>query len=93
MRLSEPKIRFLTEKLARWLGSRDDIRLAKGEETIALEMAKVIRDELRLEDELDEKVEEVIRSHQREIDSSTMDLPLLRQKIKRQLAKEQGIIL
>ena len=93
MRLSEPKIRYLSEKLARWLGSSDDIRLVKGEEAVALEMARVIRAELRLEDELDEKVEEVIQSHQREINSSTMDLVLLRQKIKRQLAKEQDIVL
>jgi hypothetical protein len=92
MRLSEAKIRYLSERLARWLESRADVELLAGSDVVALDLAAVFRDELRLEDELEEEVERVIRDHRAKI-SGNMDLGLLRQKIKKQLAKERGIVL
>jgi hypothetical protein len=59
---------------------------------VALELARVIRDELRLEDELEAEVEQVIRSHRSRI-GADVDVSLLRRKIKKQLAKERGIVL
>jgi hypothetical protein len=92
MRLTDAKIRYLSEKLAAWLEARDDVVLPRGRDAVALELARVIRDELRLEDELEAEVEQVIRSHRSRI-GADVDVSLLRRKIKKQLAKERGIVL
>jgi len=93
MRLSEPKIRHVSEKMAAWLAARDDVQVRKNKEALALELATVIRDELRLEDELDAEVEKVLGLYKQHIESENMDLDVLRRRIKRQLAKEKGIVL
>ena len=92
MRLTEAKVRDLSEKLAAWLASRNDVELRKGTDVLALEVGKVIRNELLVEVELEKEVEEVIRSHRAQI-GTDVDVSLLRQKIKKQLAKKRGIIL
>lgn len=92
MRLTDAKIRYLSESLAAWLESRNDVTLPRGRPPLALELARVIRDELRLEDLLEEEVEQVIRSHRAKI-GADVDVSLLRQKIKKQLARERGIVL
>jgi hypothetical protein len=93
MRLSEPKIRYVSEKMTAWLAGRDDVQLRKSNEALAQELATVIRDELRLEDELDGEVEKVLGLYKRQIESENMDLDVLRRRIKKQLAKEKGIVL
>lgn len=93
MRLSENKIRYLSEKLVRLLEARDDVRLVQGPDPLAMELASVIREELREEDLLDEEVEKVIRQNRRQIDAGNVDLSVLRMKIKKQLARERGIVL
>lgn len=93
MRLSENKIRYLSEKLVRLLETREDVRVIKGPEPLTLELAAVIREELLKEDLLDDEVEKVIQKNRRQIESGNVDLSVLRQKIKRQLAKERGIVL
>jgi hypothetical protein len=92
MRLTDAKIRYLSEKLAAWLDGRDDVALPKGREVLALELARAIRDELHLEDALEAEVEQIIRSHRAKI-GADVDVSLLRQKIKKQLARERGIVL
>ena len=93
MRLSEPKIRYLADKMAAWLEDMDAMEVRSPKDVLARELAAVIRAELRLEVELDEAVEQVLGQHRRQIDSQKMDLSVLRQKIKKQLAKERGIVL
>lgn len=93
MRLSEPKIRYLADKMASWLGEMKGMELRVSPDAISREIAAVIREELRLEVELDEEVERVLGRYRREIDSQNVDLAVLRQKIKKQLAKERGIVL
>ena len=93
MRLSEPKIQYLAGKMADWLAGREDVELVATRPLLARELAAVIRDELRLEDDLDLDVEAVLAQYRKQIDSESMDVNALRQKIKRQLARERGIIL
>lgn len=93
MRLSESKIQYLSERMAAWLAAREDAELLASRETVATEIASVIRQELRLEDELEEEVERVLGQYRGQIDSQNMDIEVLRQKIKRQLAREKGIVL
>jgi hypothetical protein len=93
MRLSEPKIRYLADKMAAWLEGMEGTEVRGPKDALSRELAAVIRAELRLEVELEEEVERVLGQHRRQIDSQNMDLSVLRQKIKKQLAKERGIVL
>lgn len=93
MRLSERKIRYLSGKMVRWLAARSDVKLLDRPEVVELAIARAIGEELRLEDDLDDEVEKVLKEHQASIRGQNMDLMLLRQKIKAQLAREKGIVL
>jgi hypothetical protein len=93
MRLSEAKIRYLAARLAAELESRDDVTFLGGGEPVALEIAKVIRENLVAEDALDRDVETTLGRYRREIAGGNLDVDLLRQKIKKQLAKERGVVI
>jgi hypothetical protein len=93
VRLSERKIKYLSARITSWLAGRSDVELLERPEVVELAIARAIYQELHLEDELDDEVERVIKSYQTQIRGQNMDLTLLRQKIKLQLAKEKGIVL
>ena len=93
MRLSERKIKYLSARITSWLAGLSDVELLERSEVVELAIARAIFQELHLEDELDDEVERVIKSYQTQIRGQNMDLTLLRQKIKLQLAKEKGIVL
>ena len=93
MRLSEAKIRYLAARLVAELKERDDMTLVGGPDVLESDIARVIRDNLLAEDALDRDVETTMGRYRREIASGNMDVELLRQKIKKQLAKERGIVI
>lgn len=93
MRLSERKIRYLSEKITAWLESRGDVELFDRSDVVGLAVARAITHELKLEDDLDDEVEKVLKTYQTQIRGQNMDLTLLRLKIKAQLAREKGIVL
>lgn len=93
MRLSERKIKYLANKLVTWLEGRGDVELLDRREVVELATARAMTHELKLEDELDDEVERVLKGYQTQIRGQNMDLSLLRQKVKAQLAKEKGIVL
>jgi hypothetical protein len=93
MRLSEAKLRYLAARLVVELKGREDVTLLGAPETLELEIARVIRDNLLAEDALDRDVETTMGRFRREIASGNMDVELLRQKIKKQLAKERGMVI
>ncbi|HET9235203.1 MAG TPA: DUF507 family protein [Candidatus Eisenbacteria bacterium] len=92
MRLTEAKIRQLAAKIAGELGQRDDISLTASSETIEAEVARVVRENLIEEDALDREVETMLGRYRKEIASGNLDVGVLRQKIKKQLAKERGVV-
>lgn len=93
MRLSEAKIRYLSEQLAAWLAGREDTEFLGSQEAVAAEIAATIRLEMKVEEELEAEVDRVLGQYRKQIDSQNMDVELLRQKIKRQLARDKGIVL
>jgi len=92
MRLTEAKIRYLARRVATELNQRDDVETIAAPEIVEAEIGRVIRENLMAEDALDRDVEKVIERYRREIAGGNMDVELLRQKIKKQLAKERGIV-
>ena len=93
MRLTEAKVRYLAARVMAELGRRDDVSVVGMPETVESEIAKVIRDNLLAEDALDREVETVMERYRREIASGKLDVDLLRQKIKKQLAKDRGLVI
>lgn len=92
MRLTEAKIRQLAAKVAGELRRRDDITCTAGPEAIEAEVARVIRENLLQEDALDREVETMLGRYRKEIASGNLDVGVLRQKMKKQLAKERGVV-
>lgn len=92
MRLSEAKVRYLAAHVTGELERHEDVTFAGAPETVATEVARVIRDNLLAEDALDRDVEATMGRYRREIASGNLDVELLRQKIKKQLAKERGLV-
>src|SRR5262245_41046902 len=93
VRLSERKIKYLAGKMSDWFARRPDVKLLGKREAVELAIARAITQELRLEDELDDEVERVLKTYQTQIRGQNMDVALLRQKVKVQLAREKGIVL
>jgi hypothetical protein len=93
MRLTDAKIRDLAAKTAAWLGAREDVELHADPSQVASLIARVIREELEQEDLLDRDVETIIARYRKAMDSEGADPSIMRLKIKKQLAKERGIVL
>lgn len=91
MRLSERKIRYLSDKITSWLDRRGDSELLDRPEVVSLAVARAMTQELKIEDELDDEVEKVLKTYQTQIRGQNMDMTLLRQKVKAQLAREKGL--
>jgi hypothetical protein len=92
MRLTETKIRQLAAGLVGELRRRDDVLWVAAPAALETEIARVIRDNLLEEDALDREVDRMMERYRREIASGNLDVDLLRQKIKKQLAKERGLV-
>ncbi|MDZ4804341.1 MAG: DUF507 family protein [Candidatus Eisenbacteria bacterium] len=93
MRLSERKIRYLSERIVTWMERRGDVEFVGRPEIVELAVARAVTLELKIEDDLDDEVERVLAGYQNQIRGQNMDMMLLRQKIKSQLAREKGIVL
>ncbi len=93
MRLTEAKVRNLAARIVAELSGRDDVSVIAAPETVEADIAKVIRENLLAEDALDREVETVMERYRREIASGKLDVDLLRQKIKKQLAKDRGVVI
>ncbi len=93
MRLSERKIKYLSARLAEWFSAREDVNLLDRLDVVELAIARAMVQELKLEDDLDDEVEQVLKSYQGQIRGQNMDMTLLRHKVKLQLAREKGIVL
>ncbi len=93
MRLPPHKIKDLAERLAVRLESREGTELLRGRGPVAREIAAAITEDLAGEDRLDREVASVLEQYRAQIDGGGMDVALLRDKIKKQLARERGIVL
>jgi hypothetical protein len=92
MRLSPDEIEFLARKIVKTLTSEE--RLQVDDETRVVDgIARVITDELRVEDQLNDEVREVLAQHMSQIERSDITYSEMFKKVKRELAKQKGIIL
>jgi hypothetical protein len=92
MRLSSDEIQFIARKIVKTLvaGGRlevdDETRVAEG-------IARVIIEELSVEDRLNEEAREVLAQHMTQMERSDITYSEMFKKVKRELAKKKGIVL
>jgi hypothetical protein len=92
MRLSLDEIQFISRKIVKTLvvAGRlevdDEARVVDG-------IARVIADELAIEDRLNEEAREVLAQHMGRMERSDITYSEMFKKVKRELAKQKGIVL
>jgi len=92
MRLSADEIQFISRKIVKTLVATkrlevdDDARLVEA-------IARVIVDELSVEDRLNEEAREVLSQHMSQMERSDITYSEMFLKVKRELAKKKGIVL
>ena len=92
MRLPPDEILFSSRKIVKTLVAEG--RLEVDDETrVADGIARVITDELLIEDRLNEEVREVLAQHTAQMERSDITYSEMFRKVKRELAKKKGIVL
>ena len=92
MRLSPDEIQYISRKIVKTLAH--DRRIEVDDEDRVIEgIARVITEELQVEDRLNEEVREVLVQHTDQMDRSDITYSEMFKKVKRELAKQKGIIL
>jgi hypothetical protein len=92
MRLTENEIEFLSRKIVKTLVAEGKLEVDDPERIIA-GIIQVITQELRLEDQLNEEVREVLLQHTAQMERSDITYSFMFNKVKRELAKKKGIVL
>ncbi len=92
MRLSPDEIEFIARKIVKTLVTAE--RLEVDDETrVAHGIARVIADELLIEDKLNEEVRDILAQHTSQMERSDITYSDMFKKTKRELAKKKGIVL
>jgi hypothetical protein len=92
MRLSPDEIQYISRKIIKTLTAAGRIEV-DDEERVIGGIAQVIIEELQIEDRLNEEVREVLVQHSAQMDRSDITYSEMFKKVKRELAKQKGIIL
>lgn len=92
MRLSPDEIDYISRKIVKVLTAARRIEVDDAEQVID-GIARVIAEDLQIEDRLNEEVREVLVEHSQHMDRSDIAYSDMFKKVKRELAKKQGIIL
>ena len=92
MRLSPDEINYISRKIVKVLTADRRIEVDDAEQVIN-GIARVIVEDLQIEDRLNEAVREVLIQHSQQMDRSDIAYSDMFKKVKRELAKQKGIIL
>ena len=92
MRLSPDEVQFIARKIVKTLSSEGKIEV-DDEAQLTAGIAKVVTDELAVEDRLNEEVREVLIQHSSEMERSNVTYTEMFKMLKKKMAKEKGIVL
>ncbi len=93
MRLSPTKIDYLSEKILKLVQYNNRVHITGNPDLVFRMVADIIYENMRLEEEVEEEVDQLLGQHRGEIDALEMDMGVLRAKMKREVAKKRGFIL
>jgi hypothetical protein len=92
VRLKPEKVDDLARKIADALRSESSVELLNPAR-IEHEVRRIIFDDLKREDDLNDEVDRIIQEHRAKIAGKNIDVQVLRRKIRDQLVRERKIIL
>jgi hypothetical protein len=92
MRLTSDEIQFISKKIVRLLVAERKLQV-DSEVRVAEAIARVITDELQVEDRLNQEVREVLSQHVSEMERSNVTYTEMFKMLKRKMAREKGIVL
>ena len=91
MRLREPQINLLCQKLLRTLRTNQLITIKTGESTVLKQMIEIFLGNLKAEEELNLEVEKLMQVYASKMGTS-IDREKMFQMIRKQLIKDKGFI-
>jgi hypothetical protein len=92
MRLTPDEIEFLGRKIVKTLVAEGKLEV-DSEPRVMADIAKVILDEMSIEERLNEEVREVLLQHATEMERSNITYTEMFKMLKKKMAREKGIIL
>ena len=92
MRLTADEIQFISRKIVKTLVAAGRLEV-DDEPRVVDGIARVIVDELAVEDRLNEEAREVLAQHMSQMERSDITYSEMFRKVKRELAKKKGIVL
>ena len=92
MRLQPDEIEFLARKMVKTLVGQEQLAV-DDEHRVAAAIARILTEELLLEDKLNEEVREELMRHASEMERSNVTYTEMFKMLKRKMAKEKGIVL
>ncbi len=93
MRLAPKKIDSLAELIFEALTSNEQVELQEGRERTVGLIRRIITDDLRMEEELEEEARQMLEAHSGEIQRSGASMEKLVLKTKQKLARERKLVL
>jgi len=93
MRLKKERITALVQTLVDQLTEQQAIRLEASKAELISSLEKIITEELLIEDRLEAEVRQILETYRVQIEKGQVDERKMFLMIKKQLAKERGIIL
>jgi len=93
MRMSQDRIGLMAKSVVNRLLTSKAVTAHGVEAALTAQVARIIEDELSVEDRLNQDARELMRQYQRQIESGQIDYQRMFTMIKRQLAKDRGVIL
>jgi hypothetical protein len=92
MRLTGDEVQFISKKIVRVLVAEGKLTV-DSETRVSEAIAKVLTDELMVEDRLNQEVRDVLAQHTSEMERSNVTYTEMFKMLKRKMAKEKGIVL
>ncbi len=93
MKLSKERIAHMAESLAQRLTQQKMVELAGSHQALVETLGRAITEELSVEDKLNADVRTLMKKYEAEIEKGQVDYQKMFLMVKKQLAKDRGVIL
>lgn len=93
MRIAHGRVEMMAKAIVQRLVAQRAIAVHGPEAELVARVTALIEEELAREDQLNQDVRELLKQYQRQIDSGEIDYHRMFSMVKRQLAKERGVII
>ena len=93
MRLTKERISSISKSILESLLQKDQVVLQGSKDALAQKIEHTIREDLMVEDRLEEEVKGIMKNYQAEIDQGNVDYRKMFLMIKKKLVKERDLIL